>query len=159
MLLSYYTCPLRRPFKYRPWVTLILELGGATVVSLSESYQYNRYRIHPVLMEALQTLKFSLKKERFNFTGGWQTAPSEMKRTGNAGTTKDLLAHLLTEDRRCRASSSGESSRVYIRFSHFDFQRCSHERLMEVTAGSCSCAPPGRVALALGLPAASSSPA
>jgi hypothetical protein len=56
-------------------------------------------RIHPVLMEALQTLKFSLKKERFNFTGGWQTAPSMMKR-GNAGTTKDLLAHLLTGDRQ-----------------------------------------------------------
>ncbi|KAN0114259.1 Ribonuclease H-like domain containing protein [Russula decolorans] len=57
-------------------------------------------RIHPVLMEALQTLKFSLKKERFNFTSGWQTAPSKMKRMGNAGTTKDLLAHLLTGDRQ-----------------------------------------------------------
>ena len=57
-------------------------------------------RIHPVLMEALQTLKFSFKKGRFNFTGGWQTARSEMKRTGNAGTTKDFLAHLLTGDRQ-----------------------------------------------------------
>src|SRR5229473_224665 len=54
--------------------------------------------IHPVLMEALQTLKFSLKKERFNFTSGWQTVLSEMKGKGNAGTTKDLLAHLLTRD-------------------------------------------------------------
>src|SRR5258708_31095869 len=60
-------------------------------------------RIHPVLMEALQTLKFSLKKERFNFTGGWQTALSEMKGKGNAGTTKDLLAHLLTRD--CQATT------------------------------------------------------
>jgi hAT family C-terminal dimerisation region len=57
-------------------------------------------RIHPVLMEALQTLKFLLKKEQFNFTSGWQTAPSKMKRMGNAGTTKDLLAHLLTGDRQ-----------------------------------------------------------
>src|SRR5258707_14679993 len=57
-------------------------------------------RIHPVLMEALQTLKFSLKKERFNFTGGWQTALSKMKGKGNAGTTKDLLAHLLTRNRQ-----------------------------------------------------------
>src|SRR5260370_32077671 len=57
-------------------------------------------RIHPVLMEALQTLKFSLKKERFNFTGGWQTALSKMKGKGNAGTTKDLLVHLLTRDRQ-----------------------------------------------------------
>ena len=51
-----------------------------------------------MLMEALQTLKFSLKKEQFNFTGGWQTAQSRMKKTKNAGTTKDLLAHLLTGD-------------------------------------------------------------
>src|SRR6266436_5868406 len=57
-------------------------------------------RIHPVLMEALQTLKFSLKKERFNFTCGWQMAQSKMERMGNAGTTKDLLAHLLTGDRQ-----------------------------------------------------------
>src|SRR5713226_6344743 len=60
--------------------------------------------IHPVLMEALQTLKFSLKKEWFNFTGGWQTALSEMKGKGNAGTTKDLLAHLLTRD--CQATTN-----------------------------------------------------
>src|SRR5260370_41638836 len=57
-------------------------------------------RIHPALMEALQTLKFLLKKERFNFTSGWQMALSEMKWKGNAGTTKDLLAHLLTRDRQ-----------------------------------------------------------
>src|SRR5260370_1519803 len=59
--------------------------------------------IHPVLMEALQTLKFSLKKERFNFTSGWQMALSEMKGKGNAGTTKDLLVHLLTRD--CQATT------------------------------------------------------
>src|SRR5216684_537762 len=57
-------------------------------------------RIHPVLMEALQTLKFLLKKERFNFTSGWQMALSKMKGKGNAGTTKDLLVHLLTRDRQ-----------------------------------------------------------
>ncbi len=56
--------------------------------------------IHPVLMEALQTLKFSLKKEWFNFTSGWQTVLSKMKGKGNAGTTKDLLVHLLTRDRQ-----------------------------------------------------------
>jgi hypothetical protein len=65
-----------------------------------ETDTVKRNCIHPVLMEALQTLKFSLKKEQFNFTSGWQTAPSKMKRTGNAGTTKDLLAHLLTGDRQ-----------------------------------------------------------
>jgi hAT family C-terminal dimerisation region len=68
--------------------------------SAKETDTVKRNCIHPVLMEALQTLKFSLKKEQFNFTSGWQTAPSKMKRTGNAGTTKDLLAHLLTGDRQ-----------------------------------------------------------
>jgi hypothetical protein len=68
--------------------------------SAKETDTVKRNRIHPVLMEALQTLKFSLKKEWFNFTSGWQTAPSKMKRMGNAGTTKDLLAHLLTGDRQ-----------------------------------------------------------
>src|SRR5229473_6615582 len=69
-------------------------------LSAKETDTLKRNRIHPVLMEALQTLKFSLKKERFNFTGGWQTALSEMKGKGSAGTTKDLLAHLLTRDRQ-----------------------------------------------------------
>jgi hAT family C-terminal dimerisation region len=68
--------------------------------SAKETDTLKRNRIHPVLMEALQTLKFSLKKERFNFTSGWQTALSDMKRTGSKGTTKDLLACLLTGDRQ-----------------------------------------------------------
>ena len=63
--------------------------------SAKETDTLKRNRIHPVLMEALQTLKFSLKKERFNFISGWQTPQSKMKMTG---TTKDLLAHLLTGD-------------------------------------------------------------
>ena len=41
--------------------------------SAKETDTQKRNRIHPVLMEALQTLKFSFKKERFDFTGGWQT--------------------------------------------------------------------------------------
>lgn len=68
--------------------------------SVKETDASKRNRIHPVLMEALQTLKFSLNKERFNFTGGWQTAQGDMKGMGNTGTTKDLLAHLLTGDRQ-----------------------------------------------------------
>ncbi len=56
-------------------------------------------------MEALQTLKFLLKKEQFNFTGGWQMALSKMKGKGNAGTTKDLLAHLLTRDRQATTNT------------------------------------------------------
>src|SRR5229473_8440181 len=69
-------------------------------LSAKETNTLKHNHIHPVLMEALQTLKFSLKKEWFNFTGGWQIALSEMKGKGNAGTTKDLLVHLLTRDRQ-----------------------------------------------------------
>jgi len=72
--------------------------------SAKETDTLKRNRIHPVLMEALQTLKFSLKKERFNFTSGWQTALSDMKRTGKTRTTKDLLAHLLSGD--CEATTN-----------------------------------------------------
>ena len=54
--------------------------------------------IHTLLIEVLQTLKFLLKKEWLSFTGGWQTVLSNMKRAKSTGTTKDLLAHLLTND-------------------------------------------------------------
>ena len=35
-------------------------------------------RIHPILMEALQMLKFALKKERLNFMEGWGTSETTM---------------------------------------------------------------------------------
>src|SRR5216684_7635445 len=70
-----------------------------------ETNTLKRNCIHPVLIEALQTLKFSLKKERFNFTGGWQMVLSKMKGKGNTGTTKDLLAHLLTRDHQATTNT------------------------------------------------------
>src|SRR5216684_2852414 len=73
-------------------------------LSTKETNTLKHNHIHPVLMEALQTLKFLLKKEQFNFIGGWQTVLSEMKGKGNAGTTKDLLVHLLTRD--CQATTN-----------------------------------------------------
>src|SRR5258708_14183967 len=73
--------------------------------SAKETDTLKRNCIHPVLMEALQTLKFLLKKERFNFTSGWQMALSEMKGKGNTGTTKDLLVHLLTRDRQATTNA------------------------------------------------------
>ena len=36
-------------------------------------------RIHPVLMEALQMLKFSLKQKRLNFTAGLATPDCDME--------------------------------------------------------------------------------
>ena len=49
-------------------------------------------------MEALQMLKFSIKKERLNFTSGWQTARGEMMPQATVA-NDDLLGLLLTEDR------------------------------------------------------------
>ena len=37
-----------------------------------------RNRMSPVLMEALQLLKFSLKKEHLNFMAGWATSEDAM---------------------------------------------------------------------------------
>jgi len=46
--------------------------------SAKEMDTNKRNRISPVLMEALQLLKFSLKKERLNFIDGWSTLQAAM---------------------------------------------------------------------------------
>jgi hypothetical protein len=46
--------------------------------SAKETDTAKRNRMSPVLMEALQLLKFSLKKERLNFTAGWATSEDAM---------------------------------------------------------------------------------
>ncbi|KAF8503826.1 kinase-like domain-containing protein [Russula emetica] len=60
-----------------------------------------RNQIHLMLMEALQTLKFSLKKDRqlISFTDRWKTAKAEMMEAQKF-TNEDLLAQLLTGDRQ-----------------------------------------------------------
>jgi hypothetical protein len=47
--------------------------------SSSETDTKKRNRIAPVLMEALQIVKFLLKKERLNFTKGWAASQKEME--------------------------------------------------------------------------------
>jgi hypothetical protein len=42
--------------------------------SAKETDTRKRNRMSPLLMEALQLLKFTLKKERLNFTEGWVTS-------------------------------------------------------------------------------------
>jgi hypothetical protein len=46
--------------------------------SAKETDTAKRNRMSPVLMEALQLLKFSLKRERLNFTAGWVTSEDAM---------------------------------------------------------------------------------
>jgi hypothetical protein len=57
-----------------------------------------------MLMEALQMLKFSLKKDRqsISFTNGWKTTKVEIMPARKA-TKEDLLAQLLTGD--CQATT------------------------------------------------------
>jgi hypothetical protein len=58
--------------------------------SAKETDTAKRNQISPVLMEALQLLKFSLKKERLNFTAGWSVSEAalkeEPKQIGDLGT-------------------------------------------------------------------------
>jgi len=54
-----------------------------------------RNRISPLTMEALQMLKFHLKKRRLSFMQGWVTSEKEMLDDADGA---DLLAGLLKED-------------------------------------------------------------
>ena len=63
--------------------------------SSAETDTKKRNRINPVLMEALQMLKFALKKARLNFTRGWITSENEML---DSEPEEDLLAMLLGDD-------------------------------------------------------------
>jgi hypothetical protein len=63
--------------------------------SSAETDTKRRNRISPLLMEALQMLKFHLKKERLNFTKGWVTADKEMLEDEP---DEDLLHKLLQGD-------------------------------------------------------------
>lgn len=60
--------------------------------SSAETDTKKRNRINPVLMEALQMLKFALKKARLNFTDGWITPEMIMR---EREPEEDLLAALL----------------------------------------------------------------
>lgn len=60
--------------------------------SSAETDTKRRNRISPLMMEALQMLKFYLKKERLNFTKGWMTEDNHMTEDD---TDVDLLHELL----------------------------------------------------------------
>lgn len=62
--------------------------------SSAETDTKKRNRINPLLMEALQMLKFYLKKERLNFTKSWVTTQSHMTEDEP---DQDLLGSLLRD--------------------------------------------------------------
>jgi hypothetical protein len=49
-------------------------------------------RIKPELMEALQMLKYALKKARLDFTGVWVTEEEMLEQLGEDSVGQDLLA-------------------------------------------------------------------
>lgn len=65
--------------------------------SSGETDTKKRNRINPVLMEALQMLKFALKQSRLDFTKNWVT-PESFLRDQEPDLDEDLLADLLGLD-------------------------------------------------------------
>jgi len=63
--------------------------------SSAETGTKKRNRISPLLMEALQMLKFHLKKERLNFTAGWITLEKDLV---DDAPEEDFLQSLLQGD-------------------------------------------------------------
>jgi hypothetical protein len=49
-------------------------------LSAKETDTTKRNQISPVLMEALQLLKFALKKERLNFMNRWPASESDLRK-------------------------------------------------------------------------------
>ena len=68
--------------------------------SSAETDTKRRNRIHPVLMGALQMLKFSLKQRRLNFTDGWAVTEDELEYyIDDDEDSADLLGKLTLEIR------------------------------------------------------------
>jgi hAT family protein len=63
--------------------------------SSAETDTKRRNRINPLLMEALQMLKFQLKKDRLDFTAGWATLEKQMEVDDPE---EDLLQKVLQEN-------------------------------------------------------------
>jgi hypothetical protein len=64
--------------------------------SSGETDTAKRNRMSPILMEALQMLKFGLKQDRLNFMGGWITDEKAMQIDETYDT--DYLANLINKD-------------------------------------------------------------
>ncbi|EDR07026.1 uncharacterized protein LACBIDRAFT_328295 [Laccaria bicolor S238N-H82] len=66
--------------------------------SSAETDTKRRNRIHPVLMEALQMLKFSFKQQQLNFTEGWAVTEDELEYYADDDEDAvDLLGKLTSE--------------------------------------------------------------
>ena len=66
--------------------------------SAKETDTSKRNRMSPILMEALQLLKFSLKKERLDFMKGWSVLESDMVGKSQPRPAKDLGTLLIGDN-------------------------------------------------------------
>ena len=66
-------------------------------LSAKETDTRKHNRIHPTLMEILQTLKFLFKKECLDFTDGWSMTRAEMRKE-RMQVADGLLSRLLSGD-------------------------------------------------------------
>jgi hypothetical protein len=80
--------------------------------SAKDTDSAKRNRINPVLMEALQMLKYSLRKERLNFMAGWKTSEDVMSGVSKpvpAGSLNSLLGNEDAIDKLLKGLVSSES--------------------------------------------------
>ena len=68
--------------------------------SSAETDTKRRNRIHPVLIEALQMLKFSFKQRRLDFTDGWAVTEDELEYYADDDEDSADLLGKLTSDIR-----------------------------------------------------------
>jgi hAT family C-terminal dimerisation region len=93
--------------------------------SSSDTFTKKRNRLSPYLMEALQVIKFALKKEQMHFTEGWAASQKDMEynlmcATGSAS-HEDLLA-------------SGSSDLLISATSGTTSGGCDYEALLRIIA-------------------------
>lgn len=82
--------------------------------SSSETHTKKRNRISPVLMEALQMVKFFLKKERLNFMRGWAASQWDMELgvVHDQGSNEQLTATASANDALLRAIAEEECDNI-----------------------------------------------
>jgi hypothetical protein len=82
--------------------------------SSSETHTKKRNRLSPVLMEALQMVKFFLKKEWLNFTKGWVASQWDMEHgvVYESGSNELLTSTNSTNDALLRAIAEEECDNI-----------------------------------------------
>jgi hypothetical protein len=83
-------------------------------LSSSETHTKKRNHLSPVLMEALQMVKFFLRKERLNFTKGWAASQQDMEHgvVYDMGSSEPLMSTPSANDALLRAIAEEECDNI-----------------------------------------------